>query len=102
MPSSRFALTLLFLASAGCGSSPNRALDAPRIAGWRQIGDIAIGMSRARVEREYGKPLNKPEIVNDTPTSTWEYRGRGVIWADIDESGHVDMLSTSSAAYSTP
>ena len=39
---------------AGCGSSPRHA-DPPVLVPWHRIGDIALGGSKERVLREYGK-----------------------------------------------
>jgi hypothetical protein len=76
-----------------------RADDPPRIVPWQLIGNIGLGMSRARVERSYGRgTVESPPTTN---ALVWRYRGRGAIRVEYDLGGRVAMVGTSSPAYST-
>jgi hypothetical protein len=80
-------------------AAAHRTADPPRIVPWHLIGNIGLGMSRARVERSYGRgTVESPPTTN---ALVWRYRGRGGIRVEYDLGGHVAMVGTSSPAYST-
>ena len=45
---------LATIAVGGCRSGSRHTSDPPLLVPWSRIGDIALGESRARIEREYG------------------------------------------------
>ena len=82
------------------GSSPSAAAphapDPPRIVPWHLIGNIGLGMSRARVERLYGRGTVATPL-RDAPA--WKYVGRGAIRVEYDLNGDVAAVETASPAY---
>lgn len=96
-------LTLASLAVLGAAAVPAagaaRTSDPPRIVPWHLIGNIGIGMSRARVERIYGR--GTVESPPTTDALVWRYRGRGGIGVEYDLSGDVAMVESGARAYST-
>jgi hypothetical protein len=75
-----------------------RTADPPRIVPWHLIGNIGLGMSRARVERLYGRGTVATPL-RDAPA--WKYVGRGAIRVEYDLDGDVAAVETSSAAYAS-
>jgi hypothetical protein len=96
------ALVSMLMAGAS-GASASRA-DAPRIVPWHLIGDAGLRMSRAEVERFYGRPYYPgPEAP--------QYRVRGgVLFVGYGLPckeggicrGRVRFVATNSARYRTP
>jgi hypothetical protein len=74
------------------------AADPPRIVPWHLIGNIGLGMSRARVERMYGRGTVATPL-RDAPA--WVYRGRGAIRVEYDLNGDVAAVETASPAYAS-
>src|SRR5947208_2732698 len=72
--------------------------DPPRIVPWQRIGNIGLGMRRARVERLYG-PGTAATPLRDAPA--WKYVGRGAIRVEYDLNGDVAAVETASRAYAT-
>ena len=72
------------------------ATDPPRIAPWHLIGNIGLGMSRARVEQLYGRG-SVASPLRDAPA--WLYRGRGAIRVEYDLNGDVAAVETTSPSY---
>jgi hypothetical protein len=81
----------------GAATAPHAA-DPPRIVPWHLIGNIGLGMSRARVERMYGRGTVATPL-RDAPA--WVYRGHGAIRVEYDLSGDVAAVETTSPAYAT-
>src|ERR1051326_3472993 len=92
-PKVRVYLTgvLAGVAFAAPATSAPRAADPPRIVPWQVIGNVGLGISRARVERMYGRGVvvNRPE-----DALVWEYRGRGVIDVEYDLTADVGAVAT--------
>jgi hypothetical protein len=89
------ALLVLGAVALPAAAAP-RATDPPRIVPWHLIGNIGLGMSRARVEGRYGSGT-----VARPPRDAlfWTYRGRGALQVAYDIDGHVESVETTSPAY---
>jgi hypothetical protein len=83
---------LAFVTAATARSS---AVDPPRIVEWHMIGNIGLGMSRARVEYTYGNG------VPSTRDFTLYRTGRGDIEVQYTRDRHVHYILTYSPAYRT-
>src|SRR5438105_13202842 len=96
------ALACTMAVPASFCSSPSAAApyaaDPPRIVPWHRIGNIGLGMSRARVQRMYGRGTVATPL-RDAPA--WVYRGRGAIRVEYDLNGGVAALETTSPAYAS-
>jgi len=90
-------LMLLVGAAPWAGASP-QASDPPRIVPWHEIGNIGLGMSRKRVERVYGHAVNGNPPLGSV---IWRYWGRGEIEVEYWPDGTVQLIGTSSPAYTT-
>jgi hypothetical protein len=92
---------MMAVSGSGC-SSPSagapHAADPPRIVPWHRIGNVGLGMSRARVERTYGRGTMATPL-RDAPA--WLYRGRGAIRVEYDLNGDVAAVETTSTAYAS-
>ena len=75
-----------------------RTADPPRIVPWHLIGNIGLGMSRAHVERQYGRGTMATPL-RDAPA--WKYAGRGAIRVEYDLNGNVAAVETASPAYAS-
>jgi hypothetical protein len=84
--------------SSSPSAATQRAADPPRIVPWHLIGNVALGMSRARVERLYGRGAVATPL-RDAPA--WEYRGRGPVRVEYDLDGDVAAVETTSPAYAS-
>jgi len=80
------------------GAASSSHADPPRIVPWHLIGNVGLGMSRARVERAYGRGTPATPL-RDAPA--WVYRGRGAIRVEYDLGGDVVTVETTSAAYAS-
>jgi hypothetical protein len=92
------ALAFAMAASGSSSSAASHAADPPRIVPWRLVGNIGLGMSRARVERLYGRGAVATPL-RDAPA--WVYRGRGAIRVEYDLEGDVAAVETTSPAYAS-
>jgi hypothetical protein len=90
-------VAVLLVIAAPATGAPG-ALDPPRVVPWHLIGNIGLGMSKARVERLYGQGT-----VASPPKDAlvWQYRGRGVIDVTYDLSGNVASVETTSSDYAS-
>ncbi|MDX6516915.1 MAG: hypothetical protein QOH73_2581 [Gaiellaceae bacterium] len=93
----RLVAAVLLVFAAPAAAAP-RATDPPRVVPWHLIGNVGLGMSRARVERMYGRGT-----IATPPRDElfWTYRGRGAIGVAYDIDGHVDSVETTSSAYAS-
>jgi hypothetical protein len=93
----RLVAAVLLVFAAPAAAAP-RATDPPRVVPWHLIGNVGLGMSRARVERMYGRGT-----IATPPRDElfWTYRGRGAIRVAYDIDGHVDSVETTSSAYAS-
>lgn len=95
--STAVACTMAVPSSSPSAATP-RAADPPRIVPWHLIGNVGLGMSRARVERLYGRGAVATPL-RDAPA--WEYRGRGPVRVEYDLDGDVAAVETTSPAYAS-
>jgi hypothetical protein len=88
---------MIGLGSSSSAAAP-RTADQPRIVPWHLIGNIGLGMSRAHVERLYGRGAVATPL-RDAPA--WAYRGRGALRVEYELNGDVAEVETSSPAYAS-
>jgi hypothetical protein len=67
--------------------------DPPRIVLWHQVGGIGIGLARARVEHDYGRPGTSASFGR-----AYALHG-GHVFVGYDHSGHVNQIDVDTPYY---
>lgn len=87
-------LVAIALVPAIAASGALAATDPPRIVPWTTIGNISVGMTRARVEYTYGRGTTVAGLYESWPVP-------GGSLDVVYQHGYVANLSTTSARYQT-